>query len=106
MTGAEKTVSVVSFANSQLTPHAFDMLGPRDVVPYREAPFFKTAGSSDLPSRQARGQPLNAGDLINPKIKTITTTNIQLSGIPDKLIICARNVIGNMKPTKRTTTRL
>ena len=40
---------------------------------------------------------MDSGELINPEIKTITSTNIQLSGIPDKLIICVRKVIGNMK---------
>ena len=102
LTGAEKTVSVLRFENSQLlfqflTPHASDMLDPRNVVPYYEVPIFKTAGSSDLPGRQVRGQPMDSGEFINPEIKTITSTNIQLSGIPDKLIICVRKVIGNMK---------
>ena len=109
LTGAEKTVSVLRFENSQLlfqflTPHASDMLDPRHVVPYSEVPIFKTAGSSDLPGRQARGQPLDTSDFINPEIKTSTSTNIQRSGIPDKFIICVRKVIGSTNPTKRIAT--
>ena len=93
-----KTASVHSFTNSQLllqflTPHASDMLDPRNVVPYYEIPIFKTSGNDDLPSRLNMGQPNNAGEFINPEVKTITSSNIQLSGIPDKLIICVRKVI-------------
>ena len=56
---AEKTVSVVSVANSQLlfqflTPHASDMLDPRNVDPDYEVPIFKTGGSNDLPSKQLK----------------------------------------------------
>ncbi len=76
------------------------MLDPRNVVPYYEIPMFKTSGNDDLPGRLYMGQPNNnAGDLNkNPEVKTITLSNIQLSGIPDKLIICVRKVIGNMYP--------
>ena len=45
--GGEKSVSVVGFLDSQLllqflTPHASDMLDPRNVVPYYEMPIFRT----------------------------------------------------------------
>ena len=45
--GSTKTVSGMGFTNSQLlfqflTPHASDMLDPRNVVPYYEVPIFKT----------------------------------------------------------------
>jgi len=51
-----KTATVVSYADSQLifqfiTPHASDMLGPRNVVPYYEIPVYKTTGFQDLPGR-------------------------------------------------------
>ena len=65
--------------------------------PTTKVPIFKTAGSSILPGRMVRGQPMDTSEYINPEIKTITSTKIQLSGIPDKLIICVRKVIGNMK---------
>ena len=98
-----KTATVHSFTNSQLllqflTPHASDMLDPRNVVPYYEIPIFKTSGNDDLPGRINMGQPNSAGEFVNPEVKTITSSNIQLSGIPDKLIICVRKVIGNMYP--------
>ena len=48
---AEKTVSVVSFANSQLllqflTPHTSDMLDPRNVVPYYESQSSRPLGAA------------------------------------------------------------
>ena len=100
--GRSKTVSVVDFTNSQLlfqflTPHASDMLDPRNVVPYYEVPIFKTSGNDDLPGRIGKGQPSNTGTFVNPEVKTITSSNIQLSGIPDKLIICVRKVIGALR---------
>ena len=71
------------------------------MVPYYEVPIFKTAGSSDIPGRQRKGQPQDTGEFLNPEIKTITSTNIQLSGIPDKLSVCVRKVIGNLKPHQK-----
>jgi hypothetical protein len=76
------------------------MLDPRNVVPYYEIRIFKTSGNDDLPSRLFEGQPNNAGEFINPEVKTITSSNIQLSGTPDKLIICVRKVIGYMVPNQ------
>jgi hypothetical protein len=44
-----KTATVVGYEDSQLifqfiTPHASDMLGPRNVVPYYELPVYTTTG--------------------------------------------------------------
>ena len=68
--GRSKTVSVVDFTNSQLlfqflTPHASDMLDPRNVVPYYEVPIFKTSGNEDLPGRITKGQLSNTGTFVN-----------------------------------------
>jgi hypothetical protein len=56
-----KTATVVSYEDSQLifqfiTPHASDMLDPRNVVPYYEIPVYKTTGFQDLPGRFNRGR--------------------------------------------------
>ena len=58
-TNIPKTATVVSYEDSQLlfqfiTPHASDMLDPRNVVPYYEIPVYKTTGFQDLPGRQQR----------------------------------------------------
>ena len=57
---AIKTATVDSFQNSRLlfqfiTPHASDVLGPRNVVPYYEVPVFRTTGNLALPGRQGQG---------------------------------------------------
>ena len=51
-----KTATVDSFVNSRLlfqfiTPHASDMLDPRNVAPYYEVPVFRTTGNLTLPGR-------------------------------------------------------
>ena len=89
---AIKTATVDSFQNSRLlfqfiTPHASDMLDPRNVVPYYEVPVFKTTGNLALPSRVSRGQASDASAFVSPEVRTVTCSNIQLNGIPDKLII-------------------
>ncbi len=58
-----KAVEVDSFADSQLvfqflTPHASDMLDPRNVVPFYEFPVYRTSGNLALPARQGYGQAL------------------------------------------------
>jgi len=95
-----KTATVDSFVNSRLlfqliTPHASDMLDPRNVVPYYEVPVFRTTGNLTLPGRRFRGQADDAGTFAAPEVRTVTSSNIQLNGIPDKLIICVRKVVSN-----------
>ena len=99
--GSVKTATVDSFVNSRLlfqfiTPHASDMLDPRNVVPYYEVPVFKTTGNLTLPGRALRGQASDAGTFAAPEVRTVTSSNIQLNGIPDKLIICVRKVVSNL----------
>ena len=99
---AIKTATVQGFSNSRLlfqfiTPHASDMLDPRNVVPYYEIPVFRTTGNLALPGRVLRGQSDDAGAFVAPHVLTITSSNIQLQGIPDKLIICVRKFVGNLR---------
>ena len=66
-----KTATVVSYEDSQLifqfiTPHASDMLGPRNVVPYYEIPVYKTTGFQDLPGRTNNGQVNADGSFPSP----------------------------------------
>ena len=56
------TATVELFGNSQLifqfiTPHASDMLDPRNVVPYYEIPIYKSTGFQDLNGRLMYGEP-------------------------------------------------
>ena len=96
-----KTASVVKFENSRLifnflTPHASDMLEPRNVVPYYELPIYRsTTGLQDL---AARTQQIDAtGLFIEPPGLTIFSSNIQLNCVPDKLIIFVRKTVGNLQ---------
>ena len=67
-----KTATVVAFEDSQhvfqvITPHASDMLDPRNVVPYYETPVYKTTGFQYLPGRSQKGQALEDGSFQIPK---------------------------------------
>jgi hypothetical protein len=95
-----KNVTVDSFQESKLifqflTPHASELLPSRNTVPYYELPVYRTTGLSvDIPSRG--GGSINAqGVFTAPETRTLNSANIQLSGIPDKLIIFVRKAIGN-----------
>ena len=71
-----KTATVVSYADSQLlfqfiTPHASDLLDPRNVAPYYEIPVYKTTGLQDLPGRQFRRQSLDDGNLPSPESRIL-----------------------------------
>ena len=51
-----KRATVDSFSNSQListflTPHASDMLEPRNVVPFYELPLYRTVGNNTVEAR-------------------------------------------------------
>ena len=97
-----KTVSVVSYEDSQLlfqfiTPHASDMLDPRNVVPYYEVPVYKTTGFQDLPGRSNRGQALDDGSFPSPESRTLYSSSIQLTCIPDKIVVCVRKSIGTLR---------
>ncbi|MFM7989281.1 MAG: hypothetical protein ACKPKO_59205 [Candidatus Fonsibacter sp.] len=93
-----KTATVVSYEDSQLifqfiTPHSSDMLDPRDVVPYYEIPVYKTTGFQDLPCRPLWGQSDDHGALNEPQTTTLYSSSIQLTFIPDKIVVCVRKTI-------------
>ena len=111
--GFDKTATVQSFGESMLiftflTPHASDMLEPRNVVPYYELPIYRSTNLNvaltGLPSQNAIGtyQAAGAGDMDNlgrlnlGQIGDIQSSNIQLNCIPDKLIVFARKTVGNL----------
>jgi hypothetical protein len=80
-----KTVSVVSYTNSQLlfnflSPHPSQLLASRNVVPYAEFPRYITAFSTSLTSGSSA---------------TFRSSTIQLNVIPDKLILFVRKPIGS-----------
>ena len=96
-----KTATVVSYEDSQLlfqfiTPHASDMLDPRNVVPYYKIPIYKTTGFQDLPGRLNRGQPLDDGSFPSPESRILHSSSIQLTCIPDKIVVCVRKNIGTL----------
>ena len=90
-----KTVEVEKFADSQLlfqflTPHASDMLDPRNVVPFYEFPVYRTSNNVALLPRPNYGRATSTGVIEDAPTVTIASHNIQLSGTPDKLIIFVR----------------
>ena len=96
-----KTATVVGHEDSQLifqfiTPHASDMLDPRNVVPYYELPVYKTTGFQNLPRRQIRGQADGNGTFNEPQSSTLYSSSIQLTCIPDKIVVCVRKSIGGL----------
>jgi hypothetical protein len=96
-----KTVEVEKFADSQLlfqflTPHASDMLDPRNVVPFYEFPVYRTSNNVALQPRPNFGRATPTGVIENAPTVTISSHNIQLSGIPDKLIIFVRKRVADL----------
>lgn len=96
-----KTVEVDSFSDSQLifqflTPHASDMLDPRNVVPFYELPVYRTSNFDVLPARPNYGQAGTDGKFLDAEPRTLQSSNIQLSGIPDKLIIFVRKRVADL----------
>ncbi|MFM7984154.1 MAG: major capsid protein V20 domain-containing protein, partial [Candidatus Fonsibacter sp.] len=57
---------------------------------------FRATGNLALPGRAVRGQSNAAGAFVAPNVITVTSSNIQLNGIPDKLVICVRKVVANL----------
>jgi hypothetical protein len=87
--GGAKTVTCVSYTNSQLlfnflSPHPSQLLASRNVVPYAEFPRYITAF----------GDSLSAG-----ASKSFRSSTIQLNVIPDKLIVFVRKSIGSQTST-------
>ena len=96
----KKNATVFEFTDSTLlfqflTPHSGDVQMPRNVVPYYELPIYRTTSLALLPCRPRFGQ-LHVGEFVEPVSNTLYSSNIQLSGIPDKLIVFVRKTISNM----------
>ena len=96
-----KTVTLASVNDSKLTftfisPHASDLLAPRNVVPYYDLPFFKTVSNVLIQGKANRGQ-IVGGLTSAADTKTITSSNIQLSSIPDKIIIFVRKAVQTLR---------
>jgi hypothetical protein len=88
-----KSATVVSFDESQLyfkfyTPKPSDMLESRNVVPYYEFPVYRSNGFNTLPA--TRGLILADGSYPARATSDYTSSSIQLSVVPDKLIIFVR----------------
>ncbi|MFM7985030.1 MAG: hypothetical protein ACKPKO_37495, partial [Candidatus Fonsibacter sp.] len=95
LTTVRKTATVVSYEDSQLifqllTPHSSDMLDPRNVGPYCEIPIYKTTCFQDLPCRPNWGQSDDNGVFNEPQARTLYSSSIQLTCIPDKIVVCVR----------------
>jgi len=94
-----KKVEIDEMINSKLlfqflTPHASDMLDPRNVVPFYELPVYRT---SMLPKLEAAtGRSNSVGEFVEPPTVTLSSSNIQLSGIPDKLIVFVRKRVADL----------
>ena len=58
---------------------------------------FKTTGNLTLPGRALRGQGSDLGTFTAPEVRTVTSSNTQLNGIPDKLVICVRKVVSTLR---------
>ena len=88
-----KTATVVSFDESQLffkfyTPKPSDMLESRNVVPYYEFPIYRSTGFNTVAA--AVGNVRADGSYPPGPTLDFVSSSIQLSVIPDKLIIFVR----------------
>ena len=72
------------------------MLGPRNVVPYYEIPVYKTTGFQDLPGRNNYGKENPDGSFPSPESGILYSSIIQLTCIPDKIVVCVRKTVGNL----------
>ena len=96
-----KHATIEEFQDSQLlfqfiTPHASDMLDPRNVVPYYETAIYKTTGFEYLPGHDRKGLINANGTFSEPIVETPHASRIQLTRIPDKLVVCVRKTIGGL----------
>ena len=78
-----------------LTPHASEMLEARNVVPYYEFPVYRTTNFPDIVGRGA-GTMLADGTFREGQTAFLQSSNIQLNGIPDKLLIFVRKNMGQL----------
>jgi len=99
-----KTATIENFNNGDskliftfITPHASDMLEPRNVVPYYELPIYRSTNlNTALTGLPNLGDVEDSGKLSLGQSGDIISSNIQLNCVPDKLIIFARRTIGTL----------
>ena len=75
-----------------LTPHPSDLLMPRNVVPYYELPIYRTTNIPEMPGRPKFGSYQN-GVVDERRTVQFDSRNIQLSSMPDKLIVSTRKPV-------------
>ena len=97
-----KNVNIESITESKLifqflTPHASELLPSRNTVPYYELPVYRTTGMTTVVRSRGNGQILINGGFGNLDPVTINSANIQLSGIPDKLVIFVRKTLASRR---------
>ena len=73
------------------------MSDPRNVVPFYEFPVYRTSGNLALTARPNHGTANVFGSFEEAPRVTIQSTNLQLSGIPDKLIIFCRKRVADLR---------
>ncbi len=77
-----------SLAFTFLAGHPTDQLPSRNIVPYYDLPVYRASGGSAIPVRDLL---VSAdGRISEPPKGAITSSNLQLNMIPDKLIIFVR----------------
>ncbi|MFM7986257.1 MAG: major capsid protein V20 domain-containing protein [Candidatus Fonsibacter sp.] len=59
-------------------------------------PSIKQTGFQDLPSSPNWGQSDDTGAFNGPQARTLYSSSIQLTCIPDKIVVCVRKNIGGL----------
>jgi len=74
------------------------MLEPRNVVPYYELPIYRTSNFSTIPSIGFGKQKADGTYIGGEAAATVTlsSSNIKLNCVPDKLVICVRRQIAGL----------
>jgi hypothetical protein len=101
-----KNCVVESFEDSTLyfqflTPHASEMLEARNVVPYYEFPVYRTTNFPRISGFLGRVQQDGTVGAVESgagaqNAATLNSSNIQLNGIPDKLLVFVRKNLQNL----------
>ena len=81
-----------------MTPQPSDLLMPRNVVPYYELPIYRTTNIPAMLGKPNFGCYQN-GVAVEPPTVQIDSSNIQLSSVPEKLIVFIRKPVATQKCT-------
>ena len=105
--GYTKNATIVDIKDATLymqflTPKASDMLESRNVVPFYQLPIFKTANFGTIAGR-ATNAISNEGYFATGGPATLTSNSIQLSVVPDKLIIFVRRLETSLTCTQTSS---